>query len=75
MKGRPQSPEHVRKRAEAKKLPVEQYTLAGELVRVWECALQAEQEGGFCRGKICMVCKGKRPHHKKYIWKYSQCKK
>lgn len=54
--------------------PVEQYALNGELVRVWESAKAAEVEG-FQQSNIIAVCKGKRPHHKKYIWKYSQRKK
>lgn len=53
------------------KKPVEQYTLAGELVRVWESAKAAEVEG-FNQGNIARVCRGKQKHHKKYIWKYSQ---
>ena len=50
--------------------PVLQYTLDGEFVREWESAKQAEKEGGFSNSHIISVCKGKRPHHKGYIWRY-----
>ena len=50
--------------------PVLQYTLDGEFVREWESAIQAEREGGFSNSHIISVCKGKRPHHKGYIWRY-----
>lgn len=63
------SEETKNKMSEAHKLPVVQYTLSGELVRVWESATQAEQEG-FNQSNIARVCKGKQKHHKNYIWKY-----
>ena len=56
--------------AEKLSKPVLQYTLDGEFVREWDSAIQAEREGGFNNRHIISVCKGKRPHHKGYIWKY-----
>ena len=60
----------IERRSKKKSKPVLQYTLDGEFVREWESAKQAEKEGGFDNGHIISVCKGKRPHHKGYIWKY-----
>ena len=60
----------IERRSKKKSKPVLQYTLDGEFVREWESATQAEREGGYQHGHIISVCKGKRPHHKGYIWKY-----
>jgi hypothetical protein len=38
----------------------------GEVVR-FEGAT-AIKKGGFCDSQICAVIKGKRPHHKNYVW-------
>lgn len=69
-KGKKQSEEHKHKRAEALKIPVCQYTLDGQLIKVWESATQAEKEG-FNQSNVVKVCKGKYKHHKGYVWKYA----
>lgn len=58
------------RRSKAKSKPVLQYTLDGIFVREWESTIQAEREGGFSSGNICMCCKGERKYHKGCIWKY-----
>lgn len=68
--------EEVRKRISEKckgknTIPVAQYDLNGELVKIWESAIKAEKEGGFNNGNIGAVCRGKRPHHKGYVWRYA----
>lgn len=50
--------------------PVLQYTLDGQFVREWLSAKQAEIEGGFNQGNICMCCRGKRKYHHNFIWRY-----
>lgn len=50
--------------------PVLQYTLDGQFVREWLSAKQAEIEGGFHQGNICMCCRGKRKYHHNFIWRY-----
>ena len=60
----------IERRAKSRQIPIIQYTLDGEFVREWDSAIQAEREGGFSNSHIISVCKGKRPHHKGYIWRY-----
>lgn len=48
---------------------VSQYTLAGELVKVWPSIAEA-QRCGFQVANICKVCKGERNSHKGFKWKY-----
>lgn len=60
----------IERRAKSRQIPIIQYTLDGEFVREWDSAIQAEREGGFSNSHIIAVCKGKRPHHKGYIWRY-----
>jgi len=54
-----------------KEIPVNQYTLDGELVRCWKSAKEASEVGGFHRGHISSVCRGKLKKHGGYIWRYS----
>ena len=54
------------------KKPVIQYTLDGEFVREWESAKQAEREGGFNQGSICMCCRGNSKYHKGFKWSYKK---
>lgn len=54
---------------------VYQYNLDYELVKIWECALQAEREEGFSSTDISKVCNGKKPFYgkrgqDKYIWSF-----
>lgn len=74
-KGKKHTEEHKNKISAANKgkntIPVAQYTLNGELVKIWDSAMQAGKEGGFNKGHITQVCRGKRHHHKNYIWKYA----
>ena len=48
---------------------VAQYTLDGELVKVWDSTREPERYG-FSQGNIISCCKGKLKTYKKYIWKY-----
>ena len=48
---------------------VYQYTMDGELVKVWESTNECGRNG-FSQGIISECCNGKRKYHKNYIWKY-----
>ena len=48
---------------------VAQYTLDGELNKVWNSAMEAERNG-YHQGHISECCQGKRKTHKGFIWKY-----
>lgn len=50
--------------------PVIQLTLSGEVVREWDCAIDAVNEFGFDSGSICRACQGKSKTYKGYIWRY-----
>lgn len=51
------------------KKKVGQYTLDGELIKVWE-SMQEAQRNGFKQAHISSCCRGERKTHKGYIWKY-----
>lgn len=46
-----------------------QYTLGGELVRIWESSHECERNG-FNRSCILKCCLGKQKEHKGYKWSY-----
>lgn len=49
---------------------VSQYTLDGELVKVWQSTSEAERQGGFAHSAISNVANGKRKQAYGFIWKY-----
>lgn len=50
---------------------VYQYDLNGNLIKVWDNARIAS-ENGFTRSSISHCCLGRRKKHKGYIWSYKQ---
>lgn len=48
---------------------VYQYTLNGELVKIWDCVKDVESDG-FCRHNVAAVCRGVVKTHKGYRWSY-----
>ena len=60
----------IKNTAKALSKPVGQYTLEGELIKIWNSARQAEQEGYFNHTSICRVANQKQKTHCGYIWKY-----
>ena len=50
---------------------VYQYTLDGELVKIWPSAMEADRNG-FCHGHIVRCCNNVKNFktHKGYIWRY-----
>ena len=55
--------------AEAQSKKVYQYTLDGELVKIWKSAMDCGRNG-YSQGNVSACCRGERGTHKNYIWKY-----
>lgn len=53
----------------SKSKKVAQYTLDGELVKVWESTNECGRNG-FNQGNVSACCRGERNTHKGFIWKY-----
>jgi hypothetical protein len=53
----------------ARSKPVAQYDLQGNLIKVWPSIAEAQRHG-YTVANICKVCKGQRPTHKGFVWKY-----
>lgn len=50
--------------------PVNQYTLEGELIKVWPSISDCGRSG-FCYQHISKCCNGKRKTHKGYVWSFN----
>lgn len=75
-KGIPSSEEQKKKQSEAMKgrisprrKQVYQYTLDGELVKIWDSVMECT-EGGFSFKLVSACCLGKRKTHKGFKWTY-----
>ena len=63
---------HIQERlTEAKKKKVYQYTLDGELVKIWESSRECERITSFKQSAISLCCNGKKKQYKGYKWSYS----
>ena len=72
-KGKKMSEEQRQKNIESSKKKckgIYQYTLDGELVRIWESSHECERNG-FNRSCILKCCRGKQKEHKGYKWSYT----
>lgn len=49
---------------------VAQFNRKGELIKIWPAANEAARVLGFCQGHISSCCRGERPYHHGFIWKY-----
>ena len=68
--GKHRSDETKKKIREAQKMhKVIQYSLQGELIRIWNCMTDAGKELGIDISNILKCCKGKRPNAGGYVWK------
>lgn len=56
-----------------RKKTVYQYTLDGELVKIWSSTLEIEKELGYNNGAISACCRGERGHktYKGFKWSYT----
>lgn len=50
--------------------PVGQYTLDGDLVKVWQSTNEVQRQTGFIQGNICKVANGNRKTAYGFVWKY-----
>lgn len=48
---------------------VHQYTLDGELVRIWKSSAECGRNG-FCQQQVASCCRGERKIHKGFKWAY-----
>jgi hypothetical protein len=55
--------------------PVGQYTLDGELIKIWQSAYEVQRQLGFSQGDISNVARGKGKTAYGYIWKYVEKRK
>lgn len=72
-KGIKRTPEQVQAMMDrAKKKPVAQLDLEGNIVKIWESATEAAKQGGFDKAHIGHCCLGKNYNktHKGYKWKF-----
>ena len=53
---------------------VGQYTLDGELVKIWPSTIEVQRQTGFIQGNICKVANGNRKTAYGFIWKYVERK-
>jgi hypothetical protein len=70
LRGHIKSEETCIKLSRVKRKPVDQLDLQDNLLASFSSALEAEQVTGVSRSKICLVCKGIRPHAGGYHWRY-----
>ena len=55
-------------------IPVAQYSIDGELIKIWKSAKTACQELGLNQGNVCKCCKGILKRSGGYVWKYADTK-
>jgi len=58
------------KAAKALGKAVGQYTLEGELIKVWQSTMEVKRQLGFHSGNISKATNGKRKTAYSYVWKY-----
>ena len=56
--------------AKALSKPIGQYTLDGDLVKVWQSTNEVGRQTGFSHGYICQSANGKRKQAYGFIWRY-----
>ena len=54
----------------AQSKPVGQYTLDGDLVKVWPSVIEAQRQTGFGNGNISLAANGKFKQAYGFIWRY-----
>lgn len=56
--------------AKTKSKPVGQYTLDGELVKIWPSTMEVQRQTGFGQGNISYAANGKYKQAYGFVWKY-----
>lgn len=59
----------TKRMAESQSKKVYQYTLDGELVKIWNSTRECREEG-YSQGHVAACCRGERNQHKGYKWSY-----
>lgn len=54
----------------AKKKPIIQYSLSGDVVKEWDSIISIEESTGYFKQNISSCCRGKYKQAYGYIWKY-----
>ena len=62
---------HNERVAKAKSKSVGQYTLDGELVKIWPSTIEVQRQTGFSQGNISLAANGKYKQAYGFIWKYA----
>lgn len=60
--------------AKTQSKPVGQYTLDGELVKIWPSAIEVQRQTGFAQGNIWHAANGKYKQAYGFRWKYAERK-
>ena len=58
--------------AKARKIKIAQYTISGQLVKIWDSARDVENELKIFGSNICKCCNGNIRSYKGYVWKYAE---
>lgn len=69
-RAKPKIPKIKRPRIPANKKQVGQYDLNGNLIKIWDSLLQADQTGMYSKSLISRTVHGKRKKHKGCLWKF-----
>ncbi|MCI9608520.1 MAG: hypothetical protein HFJ94_10165 [Muribaculaceae bacterium] len=60
---------HAKNAGKNNRIPIQQYSINGELIKEWESAFQVEKELGYFSTSISRLCRGKGKTYKGFIWK------
>ena len=71
LKGRKQTEEHIKKRAEKHSKPVFSVDKESGLIMWWQSAMEASRQTGISQSNICACCIGKRNSAGGHIWFYA----
>ena len=71
LKGRKQTEEHIKKRAEKLSKPVFSVDKESGLIMWWQSAYEAERQLGISQSNICACCIGKRKSAGGFYWHYA----
>ena len=61
---------HNERVAKSQSKPVGQYTLSGELIKVWPSTIETKRQAGFDQSTISDAARGKYKQAYGFIWKY-----
>ena len=71
LRGRKQSEEHIKKRAEKTSKPIYSINKESGLITCWESIMEAERQTGISKGNICDCLKGRQKSAGGCVWFYA----